>query len=168
MSSVQEFQAGNIERMGQILAYALETTRDDKRDWKPEAEGAAGVRSALDQIAECITVNRMLAGVFRSETPPPPPPGGGPMQAPRTFATVEEAQAQLRDSAKELADAVRGLSDTDLQREFPSRRGPMPGIRLIEIPYRNMAYHWGQINLIQLLYGDTEFHIPPPPEAKPS
>lgn len=168
MSSVQEFQAGNIERMGQTLAYALEKTREDRRDWKPEVEGAAGVRSALDQMAECITVNKMIALVLRGETPPPPPPGGGPMQAPRTFTTLEEAQAQLIGSAKELADAIRALSDADLQREFPSRRGPMPGARLIEIPYRNMAYHWGQINLIQLLYGDTEFHIPQPPQVKPS
>ena len=29
----------------------------------------------------------------------------------------------------------------------------------MEMPYRNMAYHAGQVNYVQMLYGDTEFHI---------
>ena len=32
---------------------------------------------------------------------------------------------------------------------------------LIDIPTRNMAYHGGQINFLQLLLGDKESHIPP-------
>ena len=37
----------------------------------------------------------------------------------------------------------------------------MKGITLIEMPYRNMAYHCGQLNFIQTIYGDKEFHLPP-------
>jgi hypothetical protein len=68
----------------------------------------------------------------------------------------------LEESARELANAVRAMTDDDLTREFVSRRGPMPGANLIEVPLRNMYYHGGQINQLQLLYGDTEYRLPPP------
>jgi hypothetical protein len=31
---------------------------------------------------------------------------------------------------------------------------------LYEVIYRNLWYHAGQVNLIQLQYGDTVFHLP--------
>jgi hypothetical protein len=166
--TVQEFQAGAIEHAGEQLAHFLATTAPEKQDWVPEVEGAAGVRSVLGQIAECITVNRFLAGVLRGDAPPagPTPAPASLMDMPRPFATAEEAGRLIVESAKELGDAVRGLTDADLTREFPTRRGPMPGYLLIQMPYRNMHYHGGQINLLQLLYGDTEFRpVPPRPKA---
>jgi hypothetical protein len=159
--TVQEFQAGCIERAGRTLAYHLKMTQEDKRDWTPNVEGAAGLRSALGMASECIIVNRLIAAILRGETPAPV----HPIETERPFADPSEAGKMLRESAKELADAVRGLSNADLEKEFTSRRGPMPGHMLIEIPYRNMQYHSGQINLLQLCYGDTEFRMPAPPTA---
>ena len=37
----------------------------------------------------------------------------------------------------------------------------MAGENVIVMCLRNMAYHAGQTNFIQILYGDTEFHVPP-------
>lgn len=34
----------------------------------------------------------------------------------------------------------------------------MPMAQLIGIPVFNMAYHWRQINYIQMMLGDTEMH----------
>ena len=75
-------------------------------------------------------------------------------------------QVFAHESARELANTVRAMTDDDLTREFPWRRGPVSGAGLIEIPLRNMHYHGGQVNLLQLLYGDTEFRVPPPPTPK--
>ena len=36
----------------------------------------------------------------------------------------------------------------------------MLGKNVILMPMRNMGYHIGQLNLIQMLYGDAEFHVP--------
>jgi hypothetical protein len=157
--TVQEFQAGSIERAGNWLAFFLEQTQADKRDWTPPVEGAAGLRSALNMVSECILVNRMIAAILRGETPTPLGP-----DAPRAFDDPAEAGPMLIASAKELADAVRGLSDDDLMREYTSRRGPMPGYLLMEVPLRNMQYHGGQMNMLQLCYGDTEFRVPMPPK----
>ena len=76
-------------------------------------------------------------------------------------ATRERLRA-LPSNDQVLADAIRALTNADLEREFTTRRGPMPGTNLIEGPMRNMHYHVGQVNLLQLLYGDGEFHVPAP------
>ena len=154
--TVQEFQADRIESIGRLVAHFLENTDENRREWVPQVEGAAGLRCALDQVGECIHVNRMMAAILRKEEPP----AVGPMTAPRPFDNPQDAALLLIESAKECADAVRGLADEDLQHAFPTRRGPMPGHMVLEIPYRNMAYHGGQINMLQLLYGDTEWRVP--------
>jgi hypothetical protein len=160
--TAQEYQADAIERAGAYLAHFIATTAPDRHDWVPQVDGAAGLRSALDQVAECIAVNRIFAALLAGDTPSPPAP-----DAPRPFTDADDARAQLLQSAVSLAAVVRTLTDGDLAREFVTRRGPVPGAAAIEIPYRNMQYHAGQINQLQLLYGDAEFHSPPlPPRAR--
>jgi hypothetical protein len=160
--TVQEFQAERIESMARLVAHFLENTQEDRREWVPQVEGAAGLRCALDQVSECIHVNRMFAGILRGQEPP----AVGPLTAPRPFENPCDAAPLLIESAVDLAAAVRDLRDEDLHHAFMTRRGPMPGHMVIEIPYRNMAYHGGQINMLQLLYGDTEFRYPSSPSPK--
>lgn len=151
--TVQEYIGGKIERGAGFLAFCVDTTREEKRDWKPEVEGAAGIRSVLDLASECIGFNRAVAMLLRGETP-------SPLTQERPFGEATEAQAQVLASGKELADAVRGLSDEALMSDYPTPFGPMKGLQLIEIAANNMSYHTGQVNMIQLLYGDTEFRFP--------
>ncbi|HZP80198.1 MAG TPA: DinB family protein, partial [Chthonomonadaceae bacterium] len=129
-------------------------TQEDRLDWHPSADPQSKTRSALDQAAECIDVNRRMAALLRGETP-------GPPVFERPFADGKEAQEQIRESAKELAEAVRGLDEEALTRIYTTAMGPMPGALLLEIAAGNLNYHFGQINYIQTLYGDTEFHLPP-------
>lgn len=156
--TVQEFQGGAVERAATLLAHFLDTTVEDKRDWTPPIDGAAGLRTAREQVRECILVNRMLAKILRGGEYSPQPPSQSQEQP---FSDIEEAKIKLVESGKELGDAIRALSDEDLTREFPTRRGPMLGYLLIEMPLRNMHYHGGQINMLQMCYGDTEFRPTP-------
>jgi hypothetical protein len=64
-------------------------------------------------------------------------------------------------SGTELAAAIRSLNEESLTTAYPHWRGPIVGESMLEVAYRNMAYHAGQVNMIQLLSGDTEFHVPP-------
>ncbi len=64
-------------------------------------------------------------------------------------------------SGKQLADAVRGLDDAAFSREYQTPFGAMKGSDLARIAMANMYYHGGQLNFIQLLYGDKEFRFPP-------
>lgn len=155
--NAQEYMAEQVEKMGPILAHYIATTAPDKLNWQPSVEGSAPTRSVLEQIGECIAVNRFMAAMLRGEDVKPPVGG---WQVPN-FADAQDAQNQLIDSTTQLADAIRKMNDDDLSRTFQMRRGPTSGKNLMMMAYRNMAYHGGQINFIQLLTGDEEFHMPP-------
>jgi hypothetical protein len=155
--TVFEFQATRIERIAEALAHFVATTEPDKLEWRVPLHGAQ-TRTILELVGECIIVNRYAAALLRGETDLLQPRFDGDMPAP--FADAVDAQSQLISSAAEVAAAVRGLTEGALDREYPHYRGPMKGHVLLEMPYRNMAYHAGQVNFIQTLYGDTEFHVP--------
>ena len=153
MTTVFEFQGQKIERMAASLASFVATTPADRLNWCPGTDANSQTRSVLAQVGECVQVNRYTAALLRGETP--------------EFAALlvkvsdsEDAQRQLIASGQEFADAVRALDEDALSRLYPHWRGPLSGEILIEAPYRNMAYHAGQINMIQLLAGDVEFHLP--------
>ena len=110
----------------------------------------------LEQVGECVVVNHAIAGVIRGEPATPVGPG---MEV--AFADAKDAQEKLLASAQDLASAIRGMTDEDLARTYQHPRGQILGQNLILMCLRNMAYHAGQANLIQMLYGDAEFHVPP-------
>lgn len=153
--TVQEFQADKIEGAAKLLAFWLGAMPEDKQSWVPEVAGAAGLRSARDQVAECAAANRLFATILKGEKPTP----FRPFEVKSEYASTEEAQQDLIASAAECATVIRGMSDEDLEKEY-RLRWPMTGYQVIEFPCRNMTYHGGQVNQLQLLYGDAEFHIP--------
>jgi len=154
---VPEYMARQTERMTDSLAHFIATTQDDKLQWQPQTEGSAPTRSVLEQIAECVVVNRMIAAGLRGETPSPPSASGPAL----VLANGTDAQEQVRTSGAELAAAIRTMTEEDLERMYQHPRGQFVGANLIMMPLRNMAYHAGQINLIQMLAGDPEFRVPP-------
>src|SRR5437870_12232392 len=135
--TVFEYQASRIERMAAALAHFVSTTAPDKLDWRVPLEGAE-TRTIMEMVSECAFGNRFNAALFRGESPSPPQNAHGEM--PVSFADTAGALSQLIASSKELADAVRGLGEGDLEREFLHYRGPIKGGVLMELPYRNMAY----------------------------
>ena len=161
--TVPQYMADATERGAAFLTHFVESTPPEKRDWTPSVAGAVDLRSMLDMVGECIAANRMFVGILQGA----PPPAVGPIDAPRPFSTWEEGKAQLAESAKALGDAIRSLTDADLERTFTTRRGEMPCTYLIEMAVRNMHYHTGQVNLFQLLYGDAVFHFPAPKPIAP-
>lgn len=154
---VTEYAARQTERMAEALAYFLTTMPEEKLRWQPMLEGSAGTRSVYQQVSECVLVNRYFAALLRGETSATP----SNTLPDIAFAGVEDAQQQLRDSANELAEAILALGDERLTETIAHPRGLILAENFILMAYRNMAYHAGQLNFIQTLYGDAEFHVPP-------
>jgi len=159
MTTLFQFQARKIERMAASLAHFVATTAPARLNWSPATDEHSSTRSVLSQVAECVGVNEYSAALLRGETPAPFPPQNG--AAMPVLSGSDDAQKRLLDSGQTLAAAVRALDEDALTRIYHHWRGPLPGEIIIEMGYRNMAYHAGQINLIQLLNGDAEFHVPP-------
>ena len=154
---IPEYMASQTERMADSLAHFIRTTPEDRLVWHPALEGGAPTRSILEQTAECVTVNRMMAILIRTGEPP----AAVPEEEGVHFANGQDAQEQLVMSARELSAAIRAMQDDDLRRIYNHPRAQILGANLLMMCFRNMAYHAGQANLIQMLYGDFEFHVPP-------
>ena len=149
--TIQEYVADQTERIAASLSHFAATTDPACLTWELSAEGEGHTRSVLDQIAECVGVNHRFAALLRGETAPDAP------SAPQSAA---EVQAQLTASAGELAAAIRAVPDDAMDNVIETPRGAAIVKNLILASYRNMAYHAGQINFIQTLAGDSEFHAP--------
>jgi hypothetical protein len=156
--TAQHYMADRIIGAAKFLAHFLETTATDKRDWLPELGSAAGLRSPNQMVGECVLVNRLFAKILRGEAVQ----SFGGINDEIAFIDLADAQQQLISSAEELATVIRGWSDEQLAKDYTLRRGVFSGFDAIEFPYRNMQYHTGQINYVQLLYGDATFHFPKP------
>jgi hypothetical protein len=152
--TIQNYAADQTERMAASLAHFVATTDPARLGWELSAEGGGHTRSILDQIAECVERNRRFAALLRGETAPAPAPA-------LRVTDGQNAQAQLVSSAGELAVAIRAVADDALETLIQTPRGGAPVKNLMLAAYRNMAYHAGQINLVQILAGDAEFHAPP-------
>jgi hypothetical protein len=147
-----EWHAGLIERQARMLAHTLETTPADRLTWCPKAENEdSKCRTALDQAGECINVNNRFAAVLS---------GSQPAAGDEDELTPQNAPQRVRESAAKFAAAVRNMKEEDLGKVHDLGFAKMPAGGVLEIGLTNMAYHVGQINQIQLLFGDTEFRFP--------
>src|SRR5690242_12329244 len=105
--NVREYVARQTERMTEALAHIIAATPEDKLVWHPKLEGSAPTRSILEQVGECVSVNRFVAALLRGENLTPPS-GGWPEIV---FANGQDAQEQLVASARELAAAIGSLDE---------------------------------------------------------
>ena len=150
---ITDYVAEQTERIAGQLCHFLDITAHDKLDWKPQLVESAQTRSIYEWVAECADANRLFATVMRRDAVV------GSMES-RNYESVESAKSDLTASVEILNSAILSLTEEDMAREFLHPRGVFLGRNLILAPYRNMAYHIGQVNLYQILYGDAEFHAP--------
>ncbi len=146
--------AEHAERMGHSVAHFINSTDPALLDKHLDTKGPQPTRSILELVAECASANRYFAALLNGGT------HGQPTIS--DFANADEASHEIIASANVLADAIRSAHDEAFEQEFQHwSRGPLTGKILMMGAYRNMAYHSGQINFIQILNGDPEFHAPP-------
>jgi len=150
--TIFEWQANTSERSAGFLAHFVKTTDPDWIDKCPAVDEKSKTRSILDQLAECVTVNRRAAAALSGKALP---------EEELKFVDVDDACSQLVASAKEYGSVVRGLDESVMEKSFDVGFGPRPGSFFLMMPASNMMYHCGQVNYVQLLSGDDEFHIPP-------
>ncbi len=134
------------------MASFVESTQVAVLDWRPEMPGSAGTRTVLEMVGECVTVNRRFAAKLAGEDEEGL---SGP-----TLVGPDDAASQIAESGRKLAEAIGSVSDEALARDYLHNGARLSGTNLAMGAYRNMAYHCGQINLIQMLRGDAENHRP--------
>ena len=159
MSTVNETAAKLTQQAADKLVKNLNVMPAEKQQWKPPQEG----RSAHDQILECAVMNGFAAKILNDLAFPNMETmdwGGMFGKAAAENDTVEKLLSTLEKSTADLIAATKAfpadkLSDTVM---IPFDGSTRTWAEVIFFPYWNMTYHEGQINYIQLLYGDKEFH----------
>ncbi len=149
-NTICKFLADDVRGNGRLFSYCLESTKSDKT-WKPSAKGSG--RSMLEQAEECAKLNHMVAALLRGKEPTG---GDGPL-----ITDPAGASSAVMASANDLAAALEGMQDAELDKMIPLPFGTYPARFAAGISNANMVYHWGQANYIEVLDGDTEFRIPP-------
>jgi hypothetical protein len=153
--AICKYLAREARSNGRLFSYCLEQTKSD-RTWKPSARGEG--RSMLEQAEECAGLNHLVAALLRGQTPQK-----------REGALITDAAGAaeaVMTSANDLAEALEGMQDSELDRMLELPFGTYPASFAAGISNANMVYHWGQANYIELLDGDTEFRVPPEFVAK--
>lgn len=144
-NTVQETYAAAALKASDALAAALLNLPEDKRAWQPGGKA----RTALDQVAECAMLNGYTADLiathewqvndfeafFRDK-------------AALAALGWEPVQARLQENTKRVAEAIRALSDRDLEIEVETPWRKQTLAEIIAYPHWNMSYHEGQINYI--------------------
>ena len=152
--NLSSFLAARIRGAGADLEKAMGKMPADRQNWHPDVEGNIG-RDALDQMIECGLLNGVIAGAFRSGQAPNPDWDAYAVQK-ATLDSGEKVMSAFKAGTEALASAVESCSAARLTETFidPFFKKEMNWAELAHFMYWNMAYHEGQINYIQVLYGD--------------
>lgn len=134
------------------LDLGMEFIPTDKHCWC--AGGCA--KTPLEIYLECAGVYRTLAQVFQGKQPDRSESPSKPEEFP-DYATAKPLMAQCQ---QELFVALDGLGSADWGKKIALPWGhEMTLGELIYLPAFHASYHAGQLNYIQTLLGDTEFHF---------
>lgn len=142
-------------RMGsERFLYGLEQVPDDRLAWAPVTHGktplkvAARLARHLRMIAHGLRERGLPAdrSVFDAATP----------------EDREAARAGVDEALRELVAALSALTEADLEQEMQAPWGArMPIRRYLPFVMTALAYFQGQLNYVQLAYGDENPNIPP-------
>lgn len=154
--NLSQFLASKIRNAGTALHDAVAKMPDDRIAWHPVTEGNSG-RDALDQALECAYLNEWVAKAY--STREMPSIDWDDYKA-STGARRNKADclAWLKSSTETLATAIANFPPDKLGEAItdPIHDGkPTTWADFaIDLFYWNTVYHEGQVNYIQVLYGD--------------
>ncbi|MCB0825610.1 MAG: DinB family protein [Armatimonadetes bacterium] len=144
------------DRMLSLLA----STPDDKLNWKPSPTS----RSILEVVAH--TAHALKNIRIQMSGTPFPISTSAQAQAEfhhhdKAFDTREKAEHYLVEAVEEYIAFLDTLTESDLERleEMPFGLGPAPLSAFIPAGYMHTMGHNAQIEYIQTIYGDEDWHF---------
>ncbi|MBI3909415.1 MAG: DinB family protein [Armatimonadetes bacterium] len=132
--------------------YGLDRTPDDRLHWSP----AVGAPTPLQVAGKLEGFLHFLAYLAQNRAMPEgmaPPPAPG---------SREESKARLDAAFARLQSVIAELSTADLEQPLPVPWGGTPALSLVLCMLPGVTgYFQGQLNYIQITYGDKDANIPP-------
>lgn len=139
------------------LLHTFSFVPDDKLNWTPSPTA----KSALRIVAHCAVANFGISRPIRNEEPEGSMDFSqmlGMMEAKELeIDTREKAIEALKASTQEVLRSLDMVESLDCSPN--SLFGPMPMMFWIFLPGRHMMGHAYQVDYLQTVWGDLEFHF---------
>lgn len=133
--------------------YGLDRTPEDRLAWSP----GGSAYTPLQLAARLALFLRASGEVIRTGAMP-----GRPSELPPPPASRAEAKEHLGAAFDQLSAVIAGLSEADFDRKVATPWGePVPVRQMLGYLPGIVNYVQGQLNYLQLIYGDTDANIPP-------
>jgi uncharacterized damage-inducible protein DinB len=114
-------------------------------------------RTVADIVYEVNLVNDHIGMVIRGEEPFEWPDGMW-IKAPEDFKTKETVVNAFKLSSEKIIATAESFSDEDLEGTVETEHGPRTRFERCRFMGVHLWYHSGQLNFIQTILGDTEWH----------
>lgn len=115
------------------------------------------LRPAVNVVAECASVNSLLASLVATGTAEQPTPEARDAYF-AAITTRAQALAELETATQNLYAAIAGTAPDTWGDPVTTPFGPWTRARAAAFAAQHMMYHDGQLNHLHLLGGDTEMH----------
>ena len=154
MPTVQQQAARLTRQAWDGLLRTAAFVPEDKREWVPLGKA----RTFHDFVAECAVMADWSAGFLQTGTFPPFDREAYE-RAKAELNTLDKIKSAGEPAIERLCAAIEAVPDSKLDESHQMPWGmAMTTGDLLFLGYWNMVYHWGQVNYIQMLLGDTEMH----------
>ncbi len=114
-------------------------------------------RTVEDIVYEVNLVNHDIGMVIRGEAPPPWPDGGW-IKAPADFKGKAVVLSAFEESSESILSTVSTYSADQLEEKIKTEDGETTRSERCRFMTLHLWYHSGQLNFIQTLLGDDEWH----------
>lgn len=113
-------------------------------------------RAAYDLIYEVVGLNRAIEGCAKGRPFGDLPKGW--VTAPAEFRDKDKAASELKSSVSDVASALRATPAEKKDQLMTTPFGEMKLGDVADIAAMHLMYHSGQLNYIQTICGDDDFH----------
>lgn len=158
MNEVREAAKAEFVRAKERLAKALATTPDDKIHWSPSPTA----RTPIDQVAHAAISITGMQDWFSGK----PFPFKDVKELDdfsrakeKEFASREQVLGLLEENSNNYLAWLDSLSDETIASTFESQMGSFPMAYAITFPADHLRAHASQIDYIQTIYGDRDWHM---------
>ncbi|MBS1715157.1 MAG: hypothetical protein JST30_12555 [Armatimonadetes bacterium] len=143
------------------LAFSLQLFGSDLRSMSDDDLAACcggASRCGFDFVYEMVGFFDTFAGLLTDGPSQIEGPQGGWVRAPKDFCLKAPALEALRIHAEKFTAAVQNYQGDFVADVFPSPVGPFTPLGMANLAVWHTMYHSGQLNYIQTVRGDVDFH----------
>lgn len=114
-------------------------------------------RTVADFVYEVNLVNDHVGMVLRGEEPFPWPEGGW-IVAPSGFSGKTHIIEAFRKSSRRIVETIESFDAGEMESTVTTEHGPTTRYERCQFMTLHLWYHCGQLNYIQTLLGDDQWH----------